>query len=99
MAKEIMTLEEGRDALRISGDDNDDIIKPMLAAIPDYLKVSTGNDWAQEDAEDVDEMAKTAAKFLLQLWFFPQDETSPRIKRTLDNLLTAMTIKGRGEDE
>ena len=38
----ILTVEEGRDILRLDGTDNDHIITPLIEAIPPYLKETTG---------------------------------------------------------
>lgn len=88
----LITIEEARDALRVDGEDNDVIIIPLLESIPSYLEVTTGRTW--EDTP-VHPLAQTVTKFLLQLWYDPQDQDSERLKRTIDNLLTALTVLGR----
>ncbi|PEI37474.1 head-tail connector protein [Bacillus pseudomycoides] len=88
----LITMEEARDALRVDGADNDTIIIPLLESIPSYLEVTTGRTW--EDTP-VHPLAQTVTKFLLQLWYDPQDQDSERLKRTIDNLLTALTVLGR----
>lgn len=85
-------MEEARDALRVDGEDNDVIIIPLLESIPSYLEVTTGRTW--EDTP-VHPLAQTVTKFLLQLWYDPQDQDSERLKRTIDNLLAALTVLGR----
>ncbi|EOP82973.1 hypothetical protein IGM_05168 [Bacillus cereus HuB4-4] len=88
----LITMEEARDALRVDGEDNDVIIIPLLESIPSYLEVTTGRTW--EDTP-VHPLAQTVTKFLLQLWYDPQDQDSERLKRTIDNLLAALTVLGR----
>ncbi|MGH0448959.1 head-tail connector protein [Bacillus mycoides] len=88
----LITMEEARDVLRVDGEDNDVIIIPLLESIPSYLEVTTGRTW--EDTP-VHPLAQTVTKFLLQLWYDPQDQDSERLKRTIDNLLTALTVLGR----
>ncbi|KXY72741.1 head-tail connector protein [Bacillus sp. FSL W7-1294] len=88
----LITIEEARDALRVDGEDNDVIIIPLLKSIPPYLEITTGRTW--EDTL-VHPLAQTVTKFLLQLWYDPQDQDSERLKRTIDNLLTALTVLGR----
>lgn len=90
---EIMTIEEAREALRVDNKDNDIIIEPLLMALPDYLHIKTGKQWAKEDGADVDALAKTAAKFILMLWYNPQTDDVLRINRTIDSLLYALTVK------
>lgn len=89
----IITIEEGRNALRIDGDFNDDIIEPLIQSIPDYLYLTTGRDW--DDGEKSNALAQTTAKFILQLWFDPQTQDSERLKRTIDGLIVSLTALGR----
>ncbi|HJG39939.1 head-tail connector protein [Staphylococcus saprophyticus] len=89
----IITIEEGRNALRVDGDYNDDVILPLIESIPDYLYLTTGKDW--DDGEQSNPLAQTTAKFILQLWFDPQTQDSERLKRTIDGLLVSLTALGR----
>lgn len=89
----LIKIEEARDTLRVDGTDNDPIIIPLLESIPSYLETTTGRTW--EDTP-VHPLAQTVTKFILQLWFDPQGQDSERLKRTIDNLLTALTALGRG---
>ena len=88
----IISLEEGKDALRVDGDYNDEIIEPLIEAIPNYLYITTGRDWLDEPVQP---LAQTASKFILQLWFDPQTQDSERLKRTIDSLLGALQALGR----
>ncbi len=90
---EVMTIEEARETLRIDNKHNDIIIEPLLKALPDYLHIKTGQQWAKEDGAAVDPLAKTAAKFILMLWYNPQTDDVLRINRTIDSLLFALTVK------
>ncbi len=89
----IIDIHEARETLRVDGDDNDIIIQPLLESIPSYLEATTGRAW--ED-DKVHPLAQTVTKLILQLWFDPQDQDSERLKRTIDNLLVALTALGRG---
>lgn len=90
----LITLEEARDTLRVDGTDNDIIILPLLESIPSYLEATTGRTWLEDTPTHP--LAQTVTKFILQLWFDPQTQDSQRLKRTIDNLLTALTALGRG---
>lgn len=92
----IMTTEEAKQALRVDGNDYDDIIDPLIDSIPAYLEVATGRDWTQD--VDVHPLAQTTAKFVLQLWFDPQTQDSERLKRTIDSLLVSLTAIGHTYD-
>lgn len=89
----LISIEEARDALRVDGEDNDVIIIPLLESIPSYLEVTTGRTWTDDTL--VHPLAQTVTKLLLQLWYDPQDQDSERLKRTIDNLLAALTVLGR----
>ena len=88
----IISLEEAKDILRIDGDNHDNIIVPLIEAIPDYLEVTTGKRW---DEGTIHPLAQTVSKFILILWFAPQDKEVEKLKRTIDGLLTALTAIGR----
>lgn len=86
----ILTIEEARDVLRLDGGDNDELIMSLLHAIPGYIEVTTGCcNWSDSL------LAKTVAKFLLQLWYNADGTDTERLQRTIDNLLTALTIQAR----
>lgn len=89
----LITIGEALDTLRLEGDDNGFIVQPLIHAIPSYLEATTGRTW--ED-DPVHPLAQTVTKFILQLWYDPQEQDSERLKRTIDNLLTALTALGRG---
>lgn len=93
MSKLLISIEEARDALRVDGEDNDVIIIPLLESIPSYLEVTTGRTWI--DDTSVHPLAQTVTKFLLQLWYDPQNQDSERLKRTIDQLLASLTVLGR----
>lgn len=89
----IIDIEEARDTLRVDEQDNDPIIMPLVEAIPSYLEVTTGKSWEDEPNN---ELAQTAAKFILMLWYEPESQHTIHLKRTIDNLLAALTALGRG---
>ena len=91
----LMTIQEARDTLRVDSNDNDEIIQALLYAIPSYMEVATGTNWDNDEFE-THPLAKTTAKFILQLWFDPQTQDSERLKRTIDSLLTTLTVIGNG---
>jgi len=92
----IIDIEEARDTLRLDGDDNDEIIMSLLAAIPPYLEASTGKDWNDKNTHP---LAQTAAKFILTLWYNPEGQDTRQLKRTIETLLVALTTIGRAEDD
>ena len=92
----IISIEDARNSLRVDGDYNDDIIKPLIEAISNYLYITTGRDWLDEPVQP---LAQTTAKFILQLWFDPQTQDSERLKRTVDSLLASLKALSRDYDD
>ena len=87
-----LTLEEAREFLRVDGTDNDIIILSLLEAIPGYIEVTTGMTAEQQDTEP---LARTAGKFILQLWYNTEQAESEKLQRTIDGLLKALTVMAR----
>ena len=85
----IFTIEEARDVLRIDGADNDGQITALLAAIPAYLEITAGYKIDSEYSP----LAKTAARFILQLWYFGENADTEKLKRVIDNLLKALSYE------
>ncbi len=84
----MITVEEAREYLRLDGTDNDGIISPLLDAIPGYIELTTGMTAAQQATEP---LAKTASKFLLLLWYNPEQADVEKIQRVIDNLLKGLS--------
>ena len=87
----IFTIEEARDVLRIDGADNDAQIEALLAAIPAYLEITAGYAAAGEYSP----LAKTAARFILQLWYYGENSDTDKLKRVIDSLLKALSYEQR----
>ena len=90
--QEILTTDEARDILRLDSGDNDDLINALIKALPSYLAVATGcnNDYLKSP------LAKTVAGFLIQLWYNADGTDTAKLQRTIDNLLTALTVYSNG---
>ncbi len=88
-AAPILSLEEAREALRLDGADNDVIIMPLLEAIPPYIELTTGI--SAVDAASLP-LAKTAAKFILQLWYNAEQAEADKLQRTIDSLLKSLSL-------
>ena len=89
----ILNISEAREFLRLDGYDNDIIIASLLEAIPGYIEVTTGMTPEQQETEP---LARTASKFILQLWYNAEQTDSEKLQRTIDSLLKALTVKARG---
>ena len=85
----IFNIEEARDILRIDGADNDNIIIPLVEAIPPYLTETTG----YSAAGDYSPVAKTAGRFILQQWYYGENSDTDKLQRVIDCLLKALSAK------
>lgn len=86
----LFTIEEARDILRIDGSDNDEMITALLSAIPPYLQATTGYIPTDEYYSPV---AQTAARFLLQLWYYGENADTDKLQRVIDSLLKALSAE------
>jgi len=89
--QQILTIEEARNLLRLDCDDNDELIGALIKALPDYLYVATGYHFDCFAPP----LVKTVAGFLIQLWYNADGTDTVRLQRTIDNLLTALTVRYR----
>ena len=87
----IFTIEEARDILRIDGGDNDEIIYPLIYAIPPYLKETTG--YTARRGEVYSPVAQTAARFILQQWYYGENADTDKLQRVIDCLLKALSAE------
>ena len=85
----LFTVEEARDILRIDGSDNDEMIYALLSAIPPYLKATTG----YIPTNGYSPVALTAARFLLQLWYYGENADTDKLQRVIDSLLKALSAE------
>lgn len=86
----ILSLDEARDILRLDGTDNDMHILALVEAIPPYLKTTTG--YAPSTGE-YSPVARTAARFILQLWYFGESADVSKIERVIECLLNALSAE------
>ena len=85
----IFDITEARDILRIDGADNDNIIIPLVEAIPSYLTKTTG----YIAAGDFSPVARTAARFILQQWYYGENSDTDKLQRVIDCLLKALSAE------
>jgi len=85
----IFSIDEARDILRLDGTDNDAQIEALLLAIPAYLEVTAG----YKTTGKYSPLAKTAARFILQLWYFGDNTDIDKLRRVIDNLLKALSYE------
>ncbi|WP_298946371.1 head-tail connector protein [uncultured Campylobacter sp.] len=88
----MIEVAEAREWLRLDGNENDEIIKGLLNAIPDYIEVSTG---LNKRAQEKEPLAKQLSKFILILWYNAEQSESEKLSKVIDNLLKALSLKAR----
>lgn len=83
-----MTVSEAREWLRIDNEDNDQIIEDLIAGAEEYITLTTG---LLRSDQEMSQLAQTATKFLLSLWYDPTQVDADKLKRTIDSLLKTLT--------
>ena len=84
-------IGEARDILRLDGRDNDEIIYSLLEALPPYLYETTG--YRPSKRHGYSPVAKTAARFILQLWYYGESADTAKLQRVIDCLLKALSAE------
>ena len=84
----LITIEEARDWLRLDNSDNDEVITGLIQSAEEYIEITTGMSTTMQEQSP---LAKTACKFLLSLWYDPEQADSDRLQRSIDNLLKALS--------
>lgn len=84
----VLTTLEAREWLRLDNGDNDAILEGLISSATEYIELTTGLD---ETAQENSPLAKTAAKFLLSLWYDPTQVDTDKLQRSIDNLLKALS--------
>lgn len=85
----MLTVEQGREVLRLDTEDNDDIIAGLLATIPAYIELATGLTAEQQKEQP---LADTASRFILILWYNAERADAEKLQRTIDSLLKALAL-------
>ena len=85
---QIITPQEARDWLRLDNSDNDVNIEGLIESAEEYITLTTG---MSAEAQAQSPLAKTACKFLLSLWYDPEQTDSDKLQRSIDNLLKALS--------
>lgn len=84
----LITTQEARDWLRLDNSDNDVNIEGLIESAEEYITLTTG---MSADMQELSPLAKTACKFLLSLWYDPEQTDSDKLQRSIDNLLKALS--------
>lgn len=95
MKTEAEKLVIAKNALRVDGDDNDEIILSLVRAVPDFIELQTG---MAKEYQDDEPMCETVFGFIVTLWYHGDNADVAKLQRVIDSLLKAITIKARTYD-
>nr|DAG22866.1 MAG TPA: Head Tail Connector Protein [Caudoviricetes sp.] len=84
----MLTIEKAREWLRLDNSDNDAIISGLIDSAVEYITLTTGLSEAEQENST---LAETVQKFLLTLWYDPEQADSDKLQRSIDNLLKALS--------
>ena len=87
-----MEFEQALEVLHVDAGANDALIESLLAALPDYIEVTTG---LTADQQALEPLVKTVSGFLLTQWYYADHADDQALTRTINNLLKILTIKAR----
>ena len=87
-----MTLAEARNVLHVDEGANDELIFSLVQALPDYIYTTTGLKPVNQSTEP---LVNTVSGLLLTLWYYADHADDQSLTRTIDALLTALTIRAR----
>ena len=86
----MLSLAQACHILHVDEGNNDELIESLIAAIPDYIEVTTGMSAEQQETEP---LVETVSGFILTLWYFSDHSDDIKLQRTIDNLLKCITLK------
>lgn len=92
----LITLDEAKELLRLDNDFNDDVIAPLVDAVPGYIQSTTGMTTDQQMREP---LAKVVSGFLITLWYNAEGTDSNRLSRVIDSLLTTLSLRTESDDD
>lgn len=87
-----LSLAEACNILHIDAGTNDGLVNALIAAADDYITVSTG---LSSDKFTSEPLVKTVAGFIITLWYYADKADDIALNRTINNLLTAITLRAR----
>ena len=89
----IFDLGEAYDILRLDRDGaaNDETVIALVEAVPPFLEASTG--YRPDPRRGYSPLAKTAARFILQQWYYGENADTAKLQRVIDSLLKALSCE------
>lgn len=88
----LFDVDEAMNIVRLDSDDefNRPIIEELNFAIIPYIESTTGMSAKQAKKEP---LAKTAGKFILQLWYYGEVSDTDKLTTVIDSLLKTLSLR------
>lgn len=87
---ELVKIEEARLVCRVDGDENDDLIKPILLSAEKYILDYLG--LTKDDADSADPRIKRAILALTQIQFRPNEDVQGNLRAHVTALLKQIKV-------
>lgn len=93
----ILTLEETKEFLKVSYDDEDNLIQGLINGAERYLKNATGKEF-----DDTNELAKLFCKVLIADWYdnrayMQEGKVTAKVRYTIQSILSQLQYVETGE--
>ena len=88
----MLRLTDACNVLHIDQGDNDELVKALIAAIPDYIETTTGLRVEDQDSEP---LVETVSGFILTQWYFADHADDQSLTRTINSLLKVISLRAR----
>ena len=87
----IFAVNEAKDILKISGDDNNLEIFAIVEAVPPYLYAQTG--YQPDEAGAYSPVARLAGRFILWQMYYGENGDIDKVQRVIEHLLKALSAE------
>jgi len=88
----IMDISGACNVLHVDQGANDELIRSLVDAIPDYIEVATGI----SPGEQINyPLTRTVAGLLLTQWYYADHADDQALTRTINSLLKALSVQAR----
>ena len=87
----MFTIDDAMDALGLDDDSyTKNMVTELVLAIPDYIESTTGMNKEQQPEEP---LCYTVSKFLITLWYFPEETDAYRLNQVINSLLKTISTR------
>lgn len=87
----MFTIDDAMDALGLDDDSyTKNMVSELVSAIPDYIESTTG---MNKDQQEKEALCYTVSKFIITLWYFPEETDAYRLNRVINSLLKTISTR------